>query len=293
MNERPLYFGPDNGLLGIATMPSHPTVGAPTVILLNAGLLHRVGPNRLNVDLARSLADVGVMSLRFDMTGVGDSELQAGGLLDIERSRQDVIEGMNGLAETYGASQFVLMGLCTGAYNAFRAALVDDRVVGCVLLDGYSYPTLRSHIRHYRTRVFQAKRWIGFLRRKISAETSGDARGDDLVIFENEYVSKERFGGELGSLIARDTRLLMLYTEMGPLAFNYPEQLRDAFPNLELDRCVDVRYYRGADHTFTLPGTNRRRVIRDIIEWMKAEFAGVTGSTEPDVERTRSLGGPV
>jgi len=271
MRERPLYFGPGNNLLGIVTMPTEPVPRTPAVLLLNAGLLHRVGPNRLNVELARSLAEVGVTSLRFDMAGVGDSELQVGGMLDIERSRQDVIDAMDGLSSSHGARRFVVVGLCTGAYNAFRAALVDERVVGCVLLDGYSYPTARSKIRHYRTRVFQARRWIGFLRRKLGVEATADDQSGDLIIFENEYVSRERFEGELGALLARDVQMLMIYTEMGPLAFNYPEQIHDAFPDLALDRGVDVRYYRGADHTFTLPG-NRRRAIRDTVDWVSTHF---------------------
>lgn len=271
MNERPLYFGPDNNLLGIVTMPEHPSPDAPAVVLLNAGLLHRVGPNRLNVELARALAEAGFMSLRFDMAGVGDSELQVGGMLDIERSRQDVIEALDGLTSAHGATRFVLAGLCTGAYNAFRAALVDDRVAGCVLLDGYSYPTAKSKLRHYRTRVFQARRWIGFLRRKLGAGQPAGDQGSDLVIFENEYVSKERFEGELTSLVDRGTQLLMIYTEMGPLAFNYPEQMHDAFSNLDFDGTIDVRYYRGADHTFTLPG-NRRQAMVDIVDWMSEHF---------------------
>lgn len=271
MTERPLYFGPDNSLLGIVTIPAEPVAEAPAILLLNAGLLHRVGPNRLNVELARSLGRAGLTCLRFDMAGVGDSELQVGGMLDIERSRQDVIEAMNGLSEMHGATSFVLVGLCTGAYNAFRAALVDERVVGCVLLDGYSYPTAKSKIRHYRTRVFQAKRWVGFLRRKLGVEPVGTEPSDDLIIFENEYVSRDRFEGELESVLDRDVRLLMIYTEMGPLAFNYARQLHDAFPHLELDRGVDVRYYRGTDHTFTLPG-NRRRALGDIVDWVSTHF---------------------
>ena len=88
MIERPLYFGERSNLLGVLTAPAAPHPGSPAVILLNAGLLHRVGPNRLHVDVARRLAEAGFTSLRFDMSGVGDSELPGdGGLLDIERSR--------------------------------------------------------------------------------------------------------------------------------------------------------------------------------------------------------------
>ena len=56
MNEQPRFFGPGGGLFGIETLPAQRREGAPTVLLLNAGLLHRVGPNRFNVELARRLA---------------------------------------------------------------------------------------------------------------------------------------------------------------------------------------------------------------------------------------------
>ena len=272
MNERPLYFGPDNGLMGLLTMPDEFDAGRPAALLLNAGLLHRVGPNRLNVELARTLAQAGFPALRFDMAGVGDSELQVGGMLDIERSRQDVVEAMNAVEAATTVDRFVPIGLCTGAYNAFRAALIDERVSGAVLIDGYSYPTTRSKIRHYRRRIFQLDRWVGYVARRLGTRSTTSAGPDDLIIFENEHVSRERFGAELGSLIDRRTDLLMLYTEMGPLAYNYREQLEEAFPELDLESCAQVEYYEATDHTFTLPG-NRARAIGDIVDWMNSRYA--------------------
>ncbi len=235
MNERTIAFGPEQSLLGILSLPSNQASNPPAVILLNAGLLHRVGPNRLYVDIARRLGDLGYPSLRFDMSGVGDSALLDGHQLDIERSRQDVIEAMNAVSVESGVSRFVLMGLCTGAYNAFRAALVDERVVGCVLMDGYSYPTRRSQFLHYRTRVFELERWVGYVRRRFGKGTHGPERPADLIVFENEVVPKARFESELATLIDRGTRLMMTYTKLGPLAFNYPRQMHDAFPSLDLD----------------------------------------------------------
>lgn len=278
MNERAITFGPDGGLIGIITTPDERHSHLPAVVLLNAGLLHRVGPNRLNVDLARALATRGYSSLRFDMAGVGDSELMTGSLLDIERSRQDVVEAMHGMAAAEGSTAFVLIGLCTGAYNAFRAALIDERVTGAVLIDGYSYPTLRSSARHYGRRMLQLRRWTNYVARRFG-ETGGSDKPSDLVVFENEEVSRDRFESELRTLIDRHVRLFMVYTEMGPLAYNYEGQLADAFPSVPMDD-VDVVYYQGTDHTFTLPG-NRHRFVADVGAWMDRHFtakqAGVSG----------------
>jgi hypothetical protein len=44
----------------------------------NAGMLHRVGPYRLHVRLARDLARMGFSSLRVDLADTGDSPLRPG-----------------------------------------------------------------------------------------------------------------------------------------------------------------------------------------------------------------------
>ena len=273
MSEQPIYFGEGANLLGVLTIPAAARPDSPAVILLNAGLLHRVGPNRLHVDIARRLAVAGFATLRFDMSGVGDSELDgANSLLYIERSVHDVNEAMDALESTHDAG-FVLMGLCTGAYNAFRVALADERVRGCVLLDGYSYPTLRSNVRHYAPRVFQLDRWKGYVKRKVGAG-SVEAGAEDLIVFENEYVSRERFGAELASLVERRVQFLMIYTALGPLAYYYESQLEEAFPDIEFDPHVTVRFYPDADHTFMMPG-HRERLLTEVESWMTNTFTGV------------------
>lgn len=72
MREETCVFGSANPLVGIITHPEI-DVGLPTVILLNAGLIHRIGPNRVYVRLARHLAGLGFQVLRFDLSGIGDS----------------------------------------------------------------------------------------------------------------------------------------------------------------------------------------------------------------------------
>ena len=73
--ELTVLMGRHKSLVGIFTESSQsPAVTAPpTVVLLNAGIVHRVGPNRMHVLLARALAAAGISSLRFDMSGIGDS----------------------------------------------------------------------------------------------------------------------------------------------------------------------------------------------------------------------------
>ena len=76
MTEEVCRFGDRKSLVGIVTLPERPDHGQdlPAIILLNAGLAHRVGPQRLYVKMARHMASQGFAVLRFDFSGIGDSE---------------------------------------------------------------------------------------------------------------------------------------------------------------------------------------------------------------------------
>ena len=126
MTEQPVLFGPDRALVGIE---SPGRVDVPTVVILNAGLLHRVGPNRMSVRLASSLADRGIGSFRFDLSGIGDSDTTDTDLLDTERAIADIRSALDHLDARGGTGTYVVAGLCTGAFNAFRMVEQDERVV--------------------------------------------------------------------------------------------------------------------------------------------------------------------
>ncbi len=129
--ERIELFGPGRGLVGVLAGGD----GATGVILLNAGLVHRVGPHRLNVRLARALASKGFPSLRFDFSGVGDSAA-AGATGDFtQRSLAELSAAVDVLIARSGATRVCAVGLCTGAALALEAARADARVVGAVLVN--------------------------------------------------------------------------------------------------------------------------------------------------------------
>jgi hypothetical protein len=74
VKERAHTFGSHQGLVGITCEPdAGPGLDLPGFIFFNIGLNHRVGPQRVQVELARALAVQGFASLRFDLSGLGDS----------------------------------------------------------------------------------------------------------------------------------------------------------------------------------------------------------------------------
>jgi alpha-beta hydrolase superfamily lysophospholipase len=134
--ERPVRLGPA-GLFGIATTRKSDDgvsddgmcVGGgghrPVVLFLNSGNDWHAGPGRSWVTLARTLAAAGVRCVRFDMSGLGDSSPRPGEPDHVVRSPAaftDVIDAAT--AATGGdPAGTVLVGLCSGAYQALESAI--------------------------------------------------------------------------------------------------------------------------------------------------------------------------
>ena len=68
---------------------------------------------------------------------------------------RDIREALDFVAAKLGAATFILIGLCSGADLAFRAALADPRIVGAVLIDGLPYHTVRSRFHNYASRLIR------------------------------------------------------------------------------------------------------------------------------------------
>ena len=202
--------------------------------------------------------------------GIGDSETTDTDLLDTERAIADIRSALDHLDARGGAGTYVAAGLCTGAFNAFRMVEQDERVVGAVMIDGYAYPTRRSRMDQTRTRWLDPHVWFDRLVRRIRKEPTNTAP-DDLVVYENVYVSQEEFGERLASVLDRNIPLLLMYTRFGPLDYTYRQQVCDNYPDLRLDERTTIRYYRTADHTFTLE-ENRAQAVADIVDWIESNY---------------------
>lgn len=280
MNERVVQFGERDGLLGIVTEPA-PSVrraDAPAVLLVTAGVLHRVGPFRVYVDLARRLADLGFVCLRFDISGVGDSELRTGAPGDEPRALADIRDAMAMVRQRYGIDRFVALGLCTGAYYSQQIALAEPSVCGAVLLDGYTYRTWGYYRRQWLTRLRETRRWPAMLRRRLLKLTrQGDSIYEPGALEEAEFFEslppRAQAARELCMLAERGTKLLLIYSG-GTGQFNHARQFEEMYGALPHGGDVVVEYHERADHTFSRLA-DRLRLVDVVADWMDERFAPV------------------
>ena len=136
IREQAALFGARKSLVGIVTHdPAQARTNLPAIVILNAGIIHRVGPNRMFVGVARTLAANGHLVVRFDLSGIGDSEPRDDGLAPLEAALADIHEVINSLEATRQVRRVILVGLCSGADQSIIYGGRDSRIAGVVLID--------------------------------------------------------------------------------------------------------------------------------------------------------------
>jgi pimeloyl-ACP methyl ester carboxylesterase len=268
IRETPVQIGRGQGLSAMLTHPADPDPSRPVFVMLNAGLLHRVGPFRLHVALARELARLGYPALRLDLSGLGYSPRHPE-YREFEAVRDDVDTVFTWLREAHSLERPVLFGSCSGADLAHRVAVADERVKGCVFLDGYAYQNTHSVVSYYAARVHRPEIWRDWLQSRLgpAPEHSEPEAEDDF--WESDWPSLEQFRSELAVLLERATPLLYVYSG-SVREYNYENQFFDVCPEARKGP-VTVRYDARANHTYMLE-RDRRVLVEAIGGWAAEAF---------------------
>jgi exosortase A-associated hydrolase 1 len=154
-------------LVGIAAIPeASADVG---VLILVGGPQYRVGSHRQFTLLARSLAESGFASLRFDYRGMGDSE---GEKCEFDEAEEDISSAIAALlANAPGVNRVVLWGLCDAASSALIFAYRHPRVAGVILLNPWVHTGVHSPqvklAHYYRPSLAKKHQWRRLLSGQI------------------------------------------------------------------------------------------------------------------------------
>ena len=279
MNERSVVFGANDGLVGTLTLPSAPRAdgGDIGLLLFNAGMVHRVGPHRINVRVARQLAARGIASIRFDLAGHGDSARPIGDRSFEEQAVVDLRAAMDALGAATGLKRFAIFGYCSGAFHGFAAARADERVAGILMMDAYRYPTLKTHVLHYWRRLRQPRLIagaFGVLRRGLAgvgrrAHTAIQGDGERAVpqIGRIDFIPpKSEFAQGLRTLLDRGVKVHLIYSGVAIREYNYPEQFRDAFAGLGIGERAHADFLPDLDHGAT-GLADQTDLMRRLVAW--------------------------
>jgi dienelactone hydrolase len=291
VRELPVLLGRQAALVGILAEASQAALvkDAPVIVLLNAGIVHRVGPNRMYVQLARALAAAGYMSLRFDQSGIGDSPNRVDARPPLESAMSDIREAVDWLAANKHARKVILLGLCAGADHSILYASTDRRVVGMALLDPSIPRTKKFHLNEFCRRLSRLAHKppaealgsiANLLKRTLRVHNDIGTSGSEPVeptldddelrgMFENHY----------RQCVLSDVKMLALFTGGMPGHYNYREQLIDAFPGVAFGDRLTLEYAPQSDHAFTSEA-NRGLLKQSVLRWLQTTSFTTAGLQE-------------
>ena len=304
--ETPIHFGPDQALFGILSRPSRPSPNAPAVLLVNTSANPRWGNARIAVDLARSLAADGLISLRMDAPGMGDSAPLTGevGQPYTEATTSGALHAVAEL-ERRAQRPVVVLGVCSGAYHALQAAQRDGRVAGLILVnlqrfvwrEGDPPDTVRRTdlrpTRFYLRNILSVQAWLRLLRADFDVanllrvvatrQVRRAIAGLDPLVNLLPGITTRVGGVRRTMQTLGDRRLPVLYV----LGCNDPgvEELAEYFGRngwrLRQQSNVAIRMLEGADHTL---GTHKLRVtlIQLIRDWCRENWPEQSGAVQRD-----------
>lgn len=250
------------GAVGILTLPDA-TIRPTALILANAGRMHRTGPFRLHVELARSLAADGFAVLRLDAPGIGDASGAGNPPL------AHLSEALDAMTQATGCHDFAVGGICAAADEAWMLARVDSRVRGLLLLDGiaargfwYLFGRLLLALR--RPPVHWMRGLTSRMRRAGGSETA-PLRSEDYRVWPEAQEVRAQFS----DLLACGLHVLALYTGGAAGYFAHPRQFAATFGAAAAHPHVRFLHWPEVDHLFFAPAA-RRHLYLTLRDWLNA-----------------------
>jgi pimeloyl-ACP methyl ester carboxylesterase len=294
LQQQVVMIGARKTMVGMVTQRVDYEPGdRPVVVILNSGIIHRVGHHRMYVVLARMLAQAGYQVLRFDLSGIGDSEGRVDGLSPLEAALADVREAVDWLVTARGTRRIILVGLCSGADHSLIYGISDPRVCGLVLLDPSIPPTPAYYLRDFLRHMKQPRSWINFAlgrgrRWKKVRKLLGIANDEAL---ENHWPDlgepaiRDFLQAAYQKSMDQEMQCLVVFTSGLAHQHNYREQIFDAFPTVPFADRLQLEYFARCDHLFTTE-TDRNRLFGMVMEWIQKTNFSQPQETESKREET-------
>lgn len=248
-------------LFGILTRPATIATEKPVIVIPNTGFEHRVGPNRLHVQVARALAAAGYCVLRFDVSGLGDSDPPRGAAasaLDDARLALDALDHLR------LGSRYVLIGLCSGAHDAHQLARVDSRVVGLFCIDGYAFATPKFRRLQWWARLTHPTRTLRNMMGRIDpAYRIAEPQGMEAELIA--WPGFDEVAADYQAFLDRQLHMAFVFTGDIQMIYLYADQHYELFPALR--GWAPVWFLPHIDHTLTRRAA-REEMIAHIRKWL-------------------------
>ena len=268
----------ESKMFGVLSRPRvQLTAGGPAVLMLNSGSVHAIGPNRLWVRLARRWAVRGVTVLRIDVSGIGDSPPRPGAEVNVVYSphtADDIAAALRFLRAQPGVTTCHLMGLCSGAYHAFKAAVAGQAISSVVMInpltffwrdgdrlsDVKEYEVIENAAK-YRSKLMTDEPWRKLVRGQLDVGLISKVlmrRSWTLVaplVFEVAKLLRlplrQDLARELETAAGHGIELRFVFAAEAPGCALLRQQGGSTVTRLQAKHAATLDFVADADHTFT------------------------------------------
>lgn len=300
-------------LFGILTTPSgfdagDERGGRPSVVMLNSGAVHHIGPNRLWVTLARYWAARGLTTLRLDLSGIGDSAARPGQPENIDYSAEasrDIADALTWLRGQQDVGSCHLLGLCSGAFHALKAAAAGHPMNSALIINPLTYSwadcarlgkelndyEILEQSTKYRKQILTLEPWVRLVRGQLDLGTIRGVVTRRLRDSWAQSLSRLRrvFGGppenvlsaELMAAIQCQIQLRFVFTVGDPGYDLLRRQTGRAFDRLSQQGELSIDFVADANHTFTQLDSRER-----LIALLDTLMPSVRGHARSSPDRT-------
>lgn len=300
ITQTPVQFGPGNELFGMLTVPGHQAPAHTVCLMFNMGANHRVGPHRINVKLAHALAARGVGSLRFDLGGIGDSRpMKTSPDIQI-RAVHCLQAAMDLVTDMLGARQFVIVAMCSGVAQSMSVAVVDPRVIGLSLFDGFSFLGRRSRFERNLRRILAAPAHPAFRGKVVRwlSRTFGDEKANAPLpdYFAEEIAPEDNkvwVGDKLRELVEKRVAVQLLYSGSLHVSDRGLDQL-GRLAHEPFAKALHYQFMPDVDHTVCTQ-QGQRILLKAVGDWVTSQCfstrAPANDVARPRMSRTEVLPG--
>ncbi len=275
VRERLHLFADRARLFGVVSMPPN-SRPKRAMVLLNSGANHHIGNGRMYVKFARRLAADGWLVLRYDVSGIGDSRTHDGAPENevyTPHAVGDLAAALELLRQEYAPERIEAMGLCSGAYHAFKGAAAGLPLDGVTVVNplvffwkpgmSLAYPAFQmvQAAAQYQQSVMQASKWLKVLRGQVDlgAVVSVVAhRVRDRVRNVAREVARalripvqEDLAAELSSMVARGVALRFVFSEGDPGEALLRAGAGRRLSELQASGAVSLSHLRDCDHSLS------------------------------------------